>query len=118
LDAIEPATTICTEYAIETSLQGVVQSSTLLKNVKQRLPFHAPSAADANGGGGVQFAVIGPNANYSQGDAGYYGPRNVCGHNFWNAVDAVAKYATAVIFPGRCELVEVAIPPRFGPNWM
>ena len=30
------------------------------------------------------MAVIGTNANYSEGDTGYYGPHNVCGGKYWN----------------------------------
>ena len=36
-------------------------------------------------------AVIGPNANLSRSNAGYYGPMNVCGSKFWTLVDAVAN---------------------------
>ena len=90
LDKITPATTICTEYAVQTSMDGVVQSAALLKNDGKRLPFAAAAAGT--------IAVIGPNGNYSEGDTGYYGPHNVCGEtNYWTAVDAVAKYASKVV---------------------
>ena len=44
------------------------------------------------------MAVIGPNANYSQGDSGYYGPGNPCAVQQWkNMVDAVAAHASKVV---------------------
>ena len=39
LDLIKPATTICTEEAIATSMQGTIQSAALLKNANQTLPL-------------------------------------------------------------------------------
>ena len=54
----------------------------------QALPLAAATAGTV--------AVIGPNAQYSQGDTGYYGPKLVCGLNYWTAVDAVRKYAKNV----------------------
>ena len=65
LDLIEPATTICTDHAIATSMDGLVQSATLLKNTGKTLPLVAATVGTV--------AVIGPNGNYSEGDAGYYG---------------------------------------------
>eukprot|EP00729_Bicosta_minor_P001353 gene1353-22714_t len=44
LDKITPEATICTDYAIDTSLDGVVQSSALLKNDAKTLPLAAGSA--------------------------------------------------------------------------
>lgn len=53
-------------------------------------------------------------ANYSQGDAGYYGPGNVCNGNFWNMVDAVAQHAGKVVttqgVPGATSTVTSGIP--------
>ena len=53
---------MCSDYAIETSMAGPIQSSALLKNEGKTLPL-------AEGGAGT-VAVIGPNANYSEGDTG------------------------------------------------
>ena len=91
LDMITPNATICTDYAIQTSLDGTIQSAALLKNDGKTLPLAASSAGT--------IAVIGPNANYSEGDTGYYGPHEVCGGatGYWTAVDAVAKYASKVV---------------------
>lgn len=84
LDEI-PASEICSAYAIETSMAGPIQSSALLKNDGNTLPFSAGQSGS--------FAVLGPNANLSESDSGYYGPHNCCGKKYWNVVDAVAKYA-------------------------
>ena len=95
LDELKPEDTICTEYAIEASMQGMIQSAALLKNDGGALPLSAKAAGSV--------AVIGPNANYSWGDTGYYGPKNLCGRNYWTAFDAVKKYNTAgttVMVPG------------------
>lgn len=89
LDSIKPNDTICTDYAIQTSMDGVVQSAALFKNDGKTLPLSAATAGT--------IAVIGPNINISYSDAGYYGPRNVCGKNYWNAIDAVAKHASKVV---------------------
>mmetsp|Transcript_107725 Transcript_107725/g.303479 ORF Transcript_107725/g.303479 Transcript_107725/m.303479 type:complete len:901 (+) Transcript_107725:91-2793(+) len=82
LDAI-PASTICSDYAIELSHDGARQSATLVKNLNSTLPL------DRNIVGTV--AVIGPNSQLSKSDSGYYGPSDVCGSNFWTLVDAVAQ---------------------------
>lgn len=65
-------------------MDGVVQSATLIKNSAKALPLSADTAGT--------IAVIGPNAQLSQSDAGYYGPGNVCDGNFWTVVDAMKKY--------------------------
>jgi hypothetical protein len=57
--------------------------------VKAALPLSGATAGN--------IAVIGPNAQLSQSDAGYYGPHNVCGGNFWTVVDAMKKYHFRVI---------------------
>jgi beta-D-xylosidase 4 len=59
---------ICSDYAIETSMDGARQSAALLKNVGNTLPLSS----------GGSFAVLGPNANLSESDTGYYGPHNCC----------------------------------------
>jgi pre-mRNA-splicing factor SYF2/beta-D-xylosidase 4 len=108
LDKIIPEGTICTDYAIQTSMDGMIQSAALLKNDGKTLPLAAATAGT--------IAVIGPNGNYSEGDAGYYGPHNVCGGatNFWTAVDAVAKYASKVVsiagVPSACSTDVSGIP--------
>eukprot|EP00912_Choanoflagellata_sp_UC4_P000634 UC4_evm4s392 len=78
---------ICNEYAKTLAQDGAAQGSTLLKNDANTLPFTKDKGS---------FAVIGPNANLSQSDAGYYGPRNVCDGKFWNMVDAVEQHAGSV----------------------
>ena len=83
-----PAAQICSEESIAVSMEGPRQSAALIKNTGMTLPLHAASAG--------HVFVTGPNANLSQSDAGYYGPGNVCGGNFWNMVDAVAAHATSV----------------------
>ena len=82
---------ICSDYAIGLSQDGPAQSSALLKN---DVTGHAPLLPLIPGEAG-KVAVIGPNANLSESDSGYYGPHNVCGGNFWNMVDAVAKHGPA-----------------------
>jgi len=83
LDEITPDS-ICSDYAVATSMDGPRQSATLLKNSGKTLPL-AP---------GGSFAVLGPNANLSESDTGYYGPHNCCAQTqYLNLVDAVAKYA-------------------------
>ncbi len=58
-----PTTDICSDYAKALAQDGPRQASTLLKNIGGALPLSASTAGTV--------AVIGPNANYSQGDAGY-----------------------------------------------
>jgi hypothetical protein len=67
-DAVGPLqeitnTSICSEYAIATSMDGPRQSSALLKNVAHTLPLSSDGAGTVS--------VTGPNANYSEGDTGY-----------------------------------------------
>ena len=84
LDGIK-MTEVCSDDAIATSMDGPIQSSALLKNDNKTLPLSLSPVATGT------VAVIGPNANYSEGDTGYYGPHLVCGLKYWNVVDAVAK---------------------------
>ena len=99
-------TEICSDYAFQLSQDGPAQSSALLKNVDNVLPLSAAGAGS--------IAVIGPNANYSQGDAGYYGPSNVCNGKFWNMVDAVTQHSktvtTALGVPGATSSSTAGIP--------
>ena len=53
-------TSICNEYAIDTSMAGPIQSSALLKNIGSTLPLSATGAGTVS--------VTGPNANYSEGE--------------------------------------------------
>mmetsp|Transcript_23199 Transcript_23199/g.65835 ORF Transcript_23199/g.65835 Transcript_23199/m.65835 type:complete len:902 (+) Transcript_23199:68-2773(+) len=82
LDEI-PESTICSDYAIQLSLDGARQSAALIKNEMSALPLDRSTVGTV--------AVIGPNANYSKSDVAYYGPSNVCGLNFWTIIDAVAQ---------------------------
>jgi xylan 1,4-beta-xylosidase len=81
---------ICSEENIATSMDGVVQSAALIKNTGKALPLSGATAGN--------IAVIGPNAQLSQSDAGYYGPHNVCSGSFWTVVDAMKKYGKNVTF--------------------
>ena len=78
---------LCRPETLETALDGVAQAATLLKNEKGALPLPAAGSV----------AVIGPNANLSRNDAGYYGPGNPCGQRYWNLVDAVAEHAQGAV---------------------
>lgn len=82
LDGI-PADTICSDYAIQLSLDGARQSASLLKNDHQTLPLNRKDVGTV--------AVIGPNALLSKSDSGYYGPSNVCGGHFWTLVDTLTQ---------------------------
>jgi beta-D-xylosidase 4 len=85
------ADSICNQYSFDLSQDGPAQSSTLLKNDAKTLPLASSSCGTV--------AVIGPNANLSESDSGYYGPHNVCAETpgakgppkFWTLVDAVTK---------------------------
>eukprot|EP00966_Prymnesium_polylepis_P016431 378774-Prymnesium_polylepis.1 len=79
LDAIG-GSEICSHYSLALSQSGVTQSAALLKNDAGALPLERPPAGSAQ-----TIAVIGPNALLSKSDAGYYGPRNVCGGHFYSA---------------------------------
>eukprot|EP01052_Picozoa_sp_SAG31_P045189 SAG31_NODE_8158_length_1507_cov_0.975142_2_plen_209_part_01 len=83
-----PTSDICSDYAFTLSQDGPAQSSALLKNTGKTLPLSSASVGTV--------AVIGPNANLSESDSGYYGPHNVCNGKFWNMVDAVSKHASKV----------------------
>jgi beta-glucosidase-like glycosyl hydrolase len=82
LDKI-PMEAICSDYAQELSFDGARQSATLLKNENSALPLERATVGTV--------AVIGPNARLSKSDAGYYGPKSVCGQHFWTLVDALAQ---------------------------
>ena len=69
LNKIEQKDTVCTDYAIALSEDGVTQSSTLLKNDNKALPLKK--------GASQHIAVIGPTAMLSKSDSGYYGPSRV-----------------------------------------
>jgi pre-mRNA-splicing factor SYF2/beta-D-xylosidase 4 len=97
LQSYSVANNVCTPEGIELSMEGLIQSAALLKNERGRLPLSASSMNAL----GSSVAIVGPNANYSWGDTGYYGPGNVCGHKFWNVADAVSKYAVSTtMVPG------------------
>lgn len=78
-----PASTICSDYSMQLSYEAVQQSATLLKNVEQTLPLQKDRVGTV--------AIIGPNANLSKSDAGYYGPSHPCGDHFFTLVDAVSN---------------------------
>ena len=78
-----PTSDICSSYAKALAADGPAQSCALLKNAGNTLPLKK----------GANVAVIGPNANLSSADAGYYGPHNVCDGKFWTSIDAVTAYA-------------------------
>jgi hypothetical protein len=40
-------------------------------------------------------AIIGPNANLSQSDSGYYGPPHPCDNAFYTLADSVVKFSDA-----------------------
>jgi len=82
LDLI-PEDSICSDYAQKLSHEAVGQSATLVKNDQAALPLDRGSVGTV--------AIIGPNANLSESDAGYYGPHNVCGLKYWTLVDAVSQ---------------------------
>jgi beta-glucosidase-like glycosyl hydrolase len=82
LDSIQTSE-ICSDYSIALSQDGVKQSAVLIKNELNALPLDKAKVGTV--------AVIGPTATLSKADAGYYGPSNVCGGNFWTLVDALAS---------------------------
>eukprot|EP00435_Cladocopium_sp_Y103_P040526 s2108_g11.t1 len=77
-----PASTICSDYAMQLSHDAVQQSASLLKNMEQTLPLQKDRVGTV--------AIIGPNWNLSKSDAGYYGPSHPCGR-FFTLVDAVSN---------------------------
>ena len=86
LQSISDQTDVCSAAHIALSFDGVTQSTTLLKNINSTLPLEKGKSA----------AVIGPNANLSKEDAGYYGPHFVCNMTFWTLIDAVSQSASSV----------------------
>ncbi|KAH8092032.1 xylan 1,4-beta-xylosidase [Aureococcus anophagefferens] len=79
LDEIDADAVVCSDAHLDASMEGLAQSATLLKN-DGALPLKPSGTA----------AVVGPNALLSKADAGYYGPTDVCGGDYWTLVDAVA----------------------------
>ena len=79
LDTIDADAVVCSDAHLDASMEGLAQSATLLKN-DGALPLKPSGTA----------AVVGPNALLSKADAGYYGPTDVCGGDYWTLVDAVA----------------------------
>jgi beta-glucosidase-like glycosyl hydrolase len=82
-----PMSDVCSQYALDLSVNGPVQSSALLKN-DGTLPLADSSST---------VAVIGPNANLSKADVSYYGPRTPCGSNYWTMVDAVTQHSSSKV---------------------
>merc|ERR1711988_255796 len=87
LDAVKYSE-ICSQESIEASFDGARQAATLVKNTGNTLPLKNAAGS---------FAVIGPNAELSRSDSGYYGPRSACGGKYWTLVDAVSKFATGAV---------------------
>ena len=79
LDSIRAETTVCSPAHVAASMEGLIQSATLYKNDQGALPFGANVR---------KVLVVGPTANISKATAGYYGPGDVCGGDFWNVIDA------------------------------
>ena len=86
--------------------EGPRQSAALIKNAGAALPLSAATVG--------HVFVVGPMANASQANSGYYGPKQACGGNFWNMVDAVAAHAghvtTALGVPSFDSADESGIP--------
>ncbi|KAH8056252.1 xylan 1,4-beta-xylosidase [Aureococcus anophagefferens] len=82
LDEIDADAVVCSDAHLDASMEGLAQSATLLKN-DGALPLKPSGTA----------AVVGPNALLSKADAGYYGPTDVCGGDYWTLLDAVADGA-------------------------
>ena len=82
-----PASVVCSDESIAVSMEGPRQSAALIKNEGAALPLSAHTAG--------RVFVVGPMANFSQANSGYYGPKQACGGKFWNMVDAVAAHAGA-----------------------
>jgi hypothetical protein len=81
-----PMSDVCSDYAIELSNDGPIQSSALIKNADKTLPLSDTVKT---------VAVIGPNFNLSKADVGYYGPHAPCDNNYWTLMDAVEKHSSA-----------------------
>jgi hypothetical protein len=81
---------ICSDYAVELARDGATQGAVLIKNAASRLPLSAAKAGTV--------AVIGPNANLSSLDSGYYGPADPCQVQQWpNLVSAIANHAQSTV---------------------
>ncbi|CAE7387994.1 BXL6 [Symbiodinium necroappetens] len=74
---------ICSDYALKLSQDAVRQSAVLIKNLQGTLPLDRATVGT--------IAVIGPNTNLSQSDAGYYGPKHPCGNRFYTLLDALSS---------------------------
>ncbi|KAK7232226.1 xylan 1,4-beta-xylosidase [Aureococcus anophagefferens] len=103
-DEIDADAVVCSDAHLDASMEGLAQSATLLKN-DGALPLKPSGTA----------AVVGPNALLSKADAGYYGPTDVCGGDYWTLLDAVADggavAASAVlgvptVLSGNLELID------------
>ncbi|CAE7266592.1 BXL3 [Symbiodinium sp. CCMP2456] len=77
------ASEICSDYALKLSQDAVRQSAVLIKNLQGTLPLDRATVGTV--------AVIGPNTNLSQSDAGYYGPKHPCGNRFYTLLDALSS---------------------------
>ena len=77
------ASEICSDYALKLSQDAVRQSAVLIKNLQGALPLDRATVGTV--------AVIGPNTNLSQSDAGYYGPKHPCGNRFYTLLDALSS---------------------------
>lgn len=78
-----PMSDVCSDFSIDLSHDGLVQSATLLKNDGDTLPLSAKEAGS--------IVVIGPNSELGQATASYYGPERHCLGNF-TLVDAIKDY--------------------------
>jgi len=78
-----PMSEVCSDYSIDLSHDGLVQSATLLKNDASTLPLDTKDTSS--------IVVIGPNAELGQATASYYGPENHCLGNY-TLVDAIKDY--------------------------
>ena len=79
LDKLQASDLVCSDYALALSQDGVTQGATLLKNTDTRLPL--------NRGVYKNILVVGPAANLSVSDSGYYGPNLPCGLKYNNVMD-------------------------------
>jgi len=83
-----PMSDVCSQYAIDLSNDGPIQSSALLKNLDSALPL---------GTGKQTIAVIGPNADLSKSDVSYYGPHTPCGAKYNTMIDALQQHSSATV---------------------
>jgi hypothetical protein len=97
------ASLICANESIALSMDGAAQGSTLIKNVDSTLPLQPAQTV----------AVIGPNSLLSSSVAGYYGPSQPCGNQFWTMFDAVSAHVRNVVWSrvvlvaSRCSFVNI-----------